>query len=169
MISERKLAANRRNASRSSGPRTLRGKSRSSRNALRHGLAVPLSNDPARLFEIEQLAKILSASSNDLLCQDEARELAECHFDLRKSGLPRLQFCYTLEALRIRTSKLTLRLPRRSTRSLGMKAACLLVAGSFLRPRISRTKDKIEDRNGVQYAENVSANRVPIVSRCWLS
>ena len=84
MISERKLAANRRNASRSSGPRTLRGKSRSSRNAVRHGLAVPLSNDPVRLYEIEQLAKMLSASSNDLLRQDEARELAECHFDLRR-------------------------------------------------------------------------------------
>jgi len=37
-ISERKLAANRANAQLSTGPRTTRGKARSSRNALKHGL-----------------------------------------------------------------------------------------------------------------------------------
>ena len=39
MVSERKLAANRRNAQRSTGPRTPRGKAVSSLNATRHGLA----------------------------------------------------------------------------------------------------------------------------------
>jgi hypothetical protein len=37
-ISKQKLAANRRNARRSTGPRTAEGKARSRRNALRHGL-----------------------------------------------------------------------------------------------------------------------------------
>jgi hypothetical protein len=37
-VSPRKLAANRRNASRSTGPRTPRGKRRSSLNALKHGM-----------------------------------------------------------------------------------------------------------------------------------
>jgi hypothetical protein len=38
MVSERKRAANRANASKSTGPRTVRGKEKSSRNALKHGL-----------------------------------------------------------------------------------------------------------------------------------
>src|SRR5947209_6671559 len=39
MSSERQIAANRRNARRSTGPRTISGKSRSRRNAIRHGLS----------------------------------------------------------------------------------------------------------------------------------
>src|SRR5579862_439171 len=38
MISEKQLEANRRNAQRSTGPKTGEGKTRSSRNNLRHGL-----------------------------------------------------------------------------------------------------------------------------------
>ncbi|MET4221764.1 uncharacterized protein (UPF0335 family) [Bradyrhizobium sp. LB14.3] len=43
MASDKQIAANRRNAARSTGPRSLPGKARSSRNALRHGLAAVLS------------------------------------------------------------------------------------------------------------------------------
>jgi hypothetical protein len=38
MISEKRLEANRRNAQQSTCPKTIEGKSRSSRNNLRHGL-----------------------------------------------------------------------------------------------------------------------------------
>jgi hypothetical protein len=43
MISEKQLEANRRNAQRSTGPRSIEGKAKSSRNNLRHGLTGQIS------------------------------------------------------------------------------------------------------------------------------
>src|ERR1700722_1262104 len=43
MVSEKQLEANRRNAEKSTGPRTTEGKSNSSRNNLRHGLTGHIS------------------------------------------------------------------------------------------------------------------------------
>jgi len=43
--SDRRRSANRANASRSTGPKTQAGKARTSRNALRHGLNLPLPLD----------------------------------------------------------------------------------------------------------------------------
>ena len=65
MISSRKLAANRRNATRSTGPRSAAGKRRISKNALRHGLAVSLSRLPEMSLEIEQLARAIAQDKAD--------------------------------------------------------------------------------------------------------
>jgi hypothetical protein len=43
MATEKQLRANRENAKRSAGPKTAAGRARSSRNALRHGLSLPLT------------------------------------------------------------------------------------------------------------------------------
>lgn len=84
MISHRKLKANKRNASLSTGPRTVGGKLRSRNNALRHGLATPIDNDPIAAKNIERLAQILAGFSNDFWRNEHARTVAQCYFNMRR-------------------------------------------------------------------------------------
>src|SRR5258708_39341604 len=63
VTSERKSAANRRNARASTGPRTAAGKARVARNARRHGLNVPIAADPALSREVEALAQAICRSA----------------------------------------------------------------------------------------------------------
>jgi hypothetical protein len=58
-MSARKAAANRANATRSTGPRTAAGKARASQNAVRHGLSVPVLTDPELNAEVAALARRL--------------------------------------------------------------------------------------------------------------
>src|SRR6516162_7436992 len=57
MASDKQIAANRRNAMRSTGPRTRSGKARSRANSLRHGLLSKVLVDPALVNETDQLAR----------------------------------------------------------------------------------------------------------------
>jgi hypothetical protein len=54
-VSKRRLEANKRNASVSTGPKTARGKLVSRNNALRHGLARTVASDPAAAKAIDVL------------------------------------------------------------------------------------------------------------------
>jgi hypothetical protein len=84
MSSERKLAANRSNARRSTGPRTAAGKSRASRNALRHGLAamsLPAALPPSP--EIERVARAICGSSASPWQYQQAVIIAEAEHILR--------------------------------------------------------------------------------------
>ena len=56
VTSTAQISANRRNAKRSSGPRTTAGKSRAARNALRHGLTVKLVEGSAASERVQRLA-----------------------------------------------------------------------------------------------------------------
>jgi hypothetical protein len=84
MISPYKTAANKRNASLSTGPRSLEGKLVSSQNSYRHGLATPIANDPNAASKIDHLASILTAHSNDYWRIEKARVVAESYFDLAR-------------------------------------------------------------------------------------
>ena len=79
MTSSEKQAANRRNAKRSTGPRTARGKARSKRNALKHGLAVS-ALDAFAAREVRDLAARFAAEG----FVAEALPLAEASYDLRR-------------------------------------------------------------------------------------
>ncbi len=53
---------NRLNARASTGPKTARGKARVGRNALRHGLSLPVLSDPAVAPEVAELARTIAQS-----------------------------------------------------------------------------------------------------------
>jgi len=82
MTSERKTISNRKNAQKSTGPRSELGRLRSRRNALRHGLAVAIGSDPSFSKDIESLATILASGRSGQLVQEFARQGAEAHLDL---------------------------------------------------------------------------------------
>ena len=63
MTSARKIQANQKNALRSTGPRSNAGKARSRRNALKHGLEVPINRDDAFAEQIEALSTELTPLS----------------------------------------------------------------------------------------------------------
>lgn len=68
MASEKQIAANRRNATRSTGPRTLSGKARSRTNALRHGLAASLGDHGATSetgLDLETLSNRIALIENE--------------------------------------------------------------------------------------------------------
>ena len=60
MASEKQIAANRANALRSTGPKTVAGKRKSSRNAYRHGLSRPVPCDSATSAKVDATARVLA-------------------------------------------------------------------------------------------------------------
>jgi hypothetical protein len=84
MISERRLAANRKNAKRSMGPRTARGKLRVRSNAVQHGLATTALRHPALAIDIQRMAKAICAESKNRLQFDQALSIAESELMLTK-------------------------------------------------------------------------------------
>jgi hypothetical protein len=78
MTSDRQIAANRKNAKKSCGPKTLAGKKRASRNSFRHGLR--LNSEAGK--RIQDLAKLLSSSADDPLIEERALALAQAKHEL---------------------------------------------------------------------------------------
>jgi hypothetical protein len=68
--------ASRRNASKSTGPRTAAGKAIVARNATKHGLSLPVLADPCVAPEVEVLARTVETSVTGRACDAPAHALA---------------------------------------------------------------------------------------------
>jgi hypothetical protein len=81
MASDRQIVANRRNARRSTGPRSDAGKRRSSLNSFRHGLAAGITAYPEHAKQIETLARKIVGKTTDVITFECARTIAQTEFD----------------------------------------------------------------------------------------
>jgi hypothetical protein len=84
MATAKQIAANRANAKRSTGPKTLAGRLKSSRNALRHGLSRPMVPDAAASAMLETLECAIMASDDNKLSPVAAREFGEAQLELMR-------------------------------------------------------------------------------------
>ena len=84
MTSPAKIAANRRNARRSTGPRSAAGKARARRNAFRHGLATPASLDHAAMDRIDNLVDALTIDVHSQLQFQLATVAAEAQAEIER-------------------------------------------------------------------------------------
>jgi hypothetical protein len=92
MATEKQIAANRANAKRSTGPKTAAGRVKSSRNAYRHGLSLPLHLDIATSAKAEVIARALAQDQADKEKQAAAAEVARAQLDLLRIRAARAEF-----------------------------------------------------------------------------
>jgi hypothetical protein len=83
VTSERKIRTNRANARASTGPKTAEGRARSTRNARRHGLSLPVLADPASQ-ELKELAREIAGPTTNAEIHELACRIAEAQIDLRR-------------------------------------------------------------------------------------
>jgi hypothetical protein len=77
MTTEKKIAANRLNAKKSTGPRTSRGKSRASGNARRHGWAVVKTVPSMVSADVQRMAKAICGGNATSALYEQAVIIAE--------------------------------------------------------------------------------------------
>jgi predicted transcriptional regulator len=99
MASERQIAANRRNALRSTGPRSSASKQRVSRNAYRHGLSISVEVDPVLAEQVDQLARKIDGNSKDELKFQYARQVAAAQLDLARVRQAKIALLHRAMAL----------------------------------------------------------------------
>ena len=84
MASERQIAANRRNARKSTGPRSTAGKNRASRNAYRHGLTVNITSTAALTAQLDKRVRESAGDSGDAILLERARAVAQAELELAR-------------------------------------------------------------------------------------
>jgi hypothetical protein len=90
MASERQIAANRRNARKSTGPSSGAGKKRASRNAYRHGLTLSITSAAAYAKQLDKLARQIAGDTEDPILLERARAIAQSNLTSHGCGGPRL-------------------------------------------------------------------------------
>jgi hypothetical protein len=84
MASERQIAANRRNARKSTGPRSGAGRKRASRNAYRHGLTLSIASAAAFAKQLDALVRKIAGNTDDAITLERAREIAQAELELAR-------------------------------------------------------------------------------------
>ena len=84
MASERQIAANRRNARESTGPRSGAGRKRASRNAYRHGLTLSITSTAAFAKQLDILVRKIAGDSEDAIVLERARAIAQAELELAR-------------------------------------------------------------------------------------
>jgi hypothetical protein len=102
MTSPAKIRANRRNALRSAGPRSPVGKAMAARNARRHGLTLPVLDEPSLAREAVDLARRIETSQTgreaDAAGHALAYRIAEAIIDFRRVRIAKLPLAAALDA-----------------------------------------------------------------------
>jgi hypothetical protein len=84
MASDQKIAANRRNARKSTGPRSGAGKTRASRNAYRHGLTLSITSTAESAKQLETLVRKIVGDTKDAVKLERARDIAQAELELAR-------------------------------------------------------------------------------------
>ena len=117
MATERRIAANLRNARKSTGPRSAAGKKRASRSSFRHGLRARIAYGAERAKDIERLAREIAGASTDAIILEAARAAAQAEFDIaqiRQVKVAVIVQMQTVGAINARPTSRTTRQPRTS-------------------------------------------------------
>jgi hypothetical protein len=127
MTSPAKIRANRRNARRSTGPRSHAGKAIAARNSRRHGLTLPVLDEPSASREVVALARVIETSEMgreaDAAGHVLACRIAEAMIDLKRVRFAKLPLVAALHAERsdLRTLLQLSRLDRYERYALGRR------------------------------------------------
>ena len=99
MATERQIAANRRNARKSTGPRSIAAKKRASRNAYRHGLTLSLTSSPELAKRLDALARKIAGGSKNEIVLEHARAAAQAELDLARVRQIKIALIKSVSAL----------------------------------------------------------------------
>lgn len=106
MTTEKQITANRANAKRSTGPKTLAGKLKSSRNAVRHGLSGAMPLDARTLASINSIASALAGEDASQAQLISATEFAQAQLELLRVRSVRAKQTEAIESDEIDSRKL---------------------------------------------------------------
>ena len=140
MTSERKIAANRRNSSRSTGPRTAYGKARARRNALRHGLAAIGVSDSAIPVEIDRLAALICGKDAGPVIREQALIIAEGNITLSRVRAARTAVLEQMSGVAAAPARDALKSPTRLGAMAGSYVRQLVRLERYERRAFSRRK-----------------------------